>query len=143
MNAAPTREEQSGLPIGESVLASRRSALDEKLSCVPQKLSIRDARPLVLAQVLDPRFVHETFHEARGIGRVVKQLPEIRAVAAAHFVHGLHGGHELSSPGGLLPPVRIPARARRCYAGPTRAGVPTDTKVSTDTIVPLDCRSCF
>jgi hypothetical protein len=69
---ARTREKQSGLPIGEAVLGLRRFASHQKLFCASLNFAIRDTHTLVLAQVLDPRFVHEAFHEARGIFRVVK-----------------------------------------------------------------------
>ena len=108
---ATTREKHSGLPIGEPVLGLRRSAFDEKLPGTLQKLAIGDARPFVLAQVLHPRFVHETFHVTRGIGRVVKQLPEIRPVAAAHFAYCLHRGHEFGPPGGLHVGRQLPEAA--------------------------------
>jgi hypothetical protein len=47
-------------------------------------LAIGDARTLVLPHVL-----------ARRIGRVVNELPEIRAVAPAHLLHRAHCGDEL------------------------------------------------
>src|SRR6202163_1364236 len=91
----------SGFPIGKPVLGSRRFALDHKLFCALPNLTIGNTSTLVLAQVLDPRFVHEAFDEARSVRRVMKELPEIRAVAATHFAHGLHGGDEFGSFGGL------------------------------------------
>jgi hypothetical protein len=45
-------------------------------------LSVRDAHALVLAQVLEPGFVHEGFDVARWIGRVVKSSQNRRCGGA-------------------------------------------------------------
>ena len=60
-------------------------------------LNLVDRRrsPLMLAKMLDPRFVHEAFDEPMGIRGVVKQVPEVGAVAPAHFSDVLHRGDEL------------------------------------------------
>jgi hypothetical protein len=57
----------SGFPIGKPVLGSRRFALDHKLFCALPNLTIGNTGTFVLAQVLDPRFVHEAFDEARSV----------------------------------------------------------------------------
>ena len=74
-----------GFPIGKPVLGFRRFALDHKLFCALPNLTIGNTGTFVLAQVLDPRFVHEAFDEARSVRGVMKELPEIRAVAATHI----------------------------------------------------------
>src|SRR6266540_6666083 len=76
---------ESRLAVGKPMLRLRRFAFDYELLRTVEDLAIGDARALVLAQVLEPRFVHEAFEEPRKIGRVVDELPEIRAVAQPHF----------------------------------------------------------
>src|SRR6266550_9036308 len=85
----------STLPMAEPVSGFGRSAFDHEHFCPLQNLAIGHARALVLPQVLDPRFVDEAFEVEPWIGRFVKELPEVRTVAAAHFTHGAHRGHEL------------------------------------------------
>src|SRR5947207_1815746 len=63
---------REALTIGEPVRRFGGFARHQELVCPALNLAVRDARALVLAQVLDPGFVHEGFKEARGLRRVVK-----------------------------------------------------------------------
>src|SRR2546423_7270756 len=87
---------QSWLPMAEPVRGSSRFALAQKRLGPIEYLAIGNAGALVLAQVLEPRFVHEAFQETIRLRGFVKELPEIRAVAVAHFPDVLHRGDELA-----------------------------------------------
>jgi hypothetical protein len=54
------------------MLGSGRRTGDNVLLCLALDFPVRDAHALVLAQVLEPGFVHEAFDEARRIGRIVE-----------------------------------------------------------------------
>src|SRR5438445_7582098 len=92
---------RSGFSIGKPMRGFRRLAFSKILLRASLNLPIGDARAFVLTKVLHPGLVHEGFHEARGILRVVEKLPEISAVTATHLAYRLHRGDELGTLIGL------------------------------------------
>src|SRR6266849_1249164 len=93
----------SAFAIAEPMRGLRRFAFDHKHLRPLQDLAIGNACAFVLPQVLYPRFVHEAFQVQAWIRRFVKKLPEIRAVATAHFAHRAHRGDKLGTLGRLNP----------------------------------------
>src|SRR6185503_14421835 len=58
------RYRRSGFRIGQPMRGVRRFAFDQELLGTVERLAVRNARALMLAQMLEPRFVHEIFDVA-------------------------------------------------------------------------------